>query len=71
MSLRSRRWHWSQGIDELPEGQIRLRMRLNNLEEVERWVLSWGPHAEVLAPAAFREALAARLREAAGRYGAK
>lgn len=59
--LRGRRWHWSQGIDELPEGQIRLRMRLNNLEEVERWVLSWGTHATVIAPLA----LAKRVNKSA------
>jgi proteasome accessory factor B len=50
--LRGRRWHWSQSVDELPGGQIRLRMRLNNVEEVERWVLSWGAHATVVAPQA-------------------
>ena len=31
--LHGRRWHWSQAIDELPGGQIRMRMRLNNIED--------------------------------------
>ena len=30
-------------------------MRLNSLEEIERWILSWGVHASVVAPAALRE----------------
>ena len=32
-------------------------MRLNNIEEMERWVLSWGVHATVVRP----EALAKRI----------
>ena len=56
--LHGRRWHWSQCIDELPGGQARLRLRLNNLEEVERWVLGWGTHATVVRP----KTLAARVR---------
>jgi predicted DNA-binding transcriptional regulator YafY len=63
--LRGRRWHWSQSIDELPRGQIRMRMRLNNLEEVERWVLSWGAHATVIAPLA----LARRIESTAAKLG--
>ena len=56
--LRGRRWHWSQSIDELANGSARLRLRLNNLEEVERWVLGWGTHAAVVRP----KALAVRVR---------
>lgn len=57
--LRGRRWHWSQSADELPGGEMRLRMRLNNVEEVERWVLSWGTHATVIAP----QTLVARIEK--------
>jgi proteasome accessory factor B len=59
--LRGRRWHWSQAVDELADGQVRFRLRLNNLEEVERWVLGWGTHATVIRP----EALATRVRTTA------
>lgn len=66
--IRGRKWHASQEIMELPRRQIRLRLRLNSIEEAERWVLSWGQHATVVRP----EALAKRLRETAnvleGRY---
>ena len=34
-----------------------MTLRLNNLVDVRRWILSWGGHAEVLAPAELREAL--------------
>jgi predicted DNA-binding transcriptional regulator YafY len=56
--IRGRKWHASQEITELPKRMLRLRLRLNSIEEAERWVLSWGAHATVVRP----QALAARLR---------
>ena len=44
---------------DLPDGGLELRMRLGSLAEIERWVLGWGPAAEVLKPAALRD----RIRE--------
>jgi proteasome accessory factor B len=55
--IRGRKWHTSQEITELPRRQLRLRLRLNSIEEAERWVLGWGPHATVVRP----QALATRL----------
>ena len=57
--IRGRKWHASQEITELPRRQLRLRLRLNSIEEAERWVLSWGTHATVVRP----QALARRLRD--------
>ena len=57
--LRGRKWHASQQLQELPKGGCRLSLRLNNIEEIERWVLSWGTHATVVRP---RE-LARRIRK--------
>ena len=59
--IRGRKWHASQEITELPKRMLRLRLRLNSIEEAERWVLSWGAHATVVRP----QALANRLRETA------
>ena len=59
--IRGRKWHASQEITELPRRQLRLRLRLNSIEEAERWVLSWGAHATVVRP----QALATRLRTTA------
>jgi len=64
--LRSRRWHPSQEIVEIPGSGMRFRVRLNSLEEVERWVLSWGTHATVVRPLILArriEKTAAALRE--------
>lgn len=43
-------WHASQRIKQLGEGRIELCLTLRGLEEIERWVLSWGEHARVLEP---------------------
>jgi proteasome accessory factor B len=46
-----RAWHESQRIRSLPDGSIILQMELGGLEEIERWILSWGSHVRVLEPA--------------------
>jgi predicted DNA-binding transcriptional regulator YafY len=51
---RSRTWHGSQQTVLLPCGASRMRFRLSALEEVERWVLSWGHHAAVIQPESLR-----------------
>ena len=56
--VRERIWHESQKIRELRDGGLELQLQLGSLEEIERWILSWGAHAEVLAPARLRERLA-------------
>ena len=40
--FRSRHWHPSQQVVDLPGGAMRVTFYLDNLEEVEPWVLSWG-----------------------------
>jgi predicted DNA-binding transcriptional regulator YafY len=45
----------------LPDGSIILQLALGGLEEIERWILSWGNHVRVLEPAPLR----AMIRDAA------
>ena len=61
--IREKRWHPSQKLRERKDGGVELQMKLSSLAEVQRWVLSWGGHAQVMAP---RE-LAATVKEAARR----
>jgi proteasome accessory factor B len=65
--VRGRQWHSSQTFTELPEGGARLQMRLNGLEEIERWILSWGTHARVIGPAELRD----RVRKMAAAVAAQ
>ncbi|MEZ0258439.1 MAG: helix-turn-helix transcriptional regulator [Chthoniobacter sp.] len=53
-----RQWHASQKMKRFPDGSLELTLTLGSLEEIERWILSWGEHATVLAP----PALLTRLR---------
>ena len=48
--VRERKWHASQKIKDLDNGAIELTLKLGNLTEIHRWVLSWGEHARVIAP---------------------
>jgi proteasome accessory factor B len=48
--IREKKWHESQQLRELKSGAIELRLKLSGLQEVERWVLSWGSDAKVLRP---------------------
>ncbi len=67
--IRERRWHASQQpLEPLPDGGVILRMTVGGLGEVKRWVMQYGPHAEVLAPAGLRRAVAQDLRAAAELY---
>jgi len=67
--LRGRRFHPSQLVEEVPGGGSHLRLRLSCLEEIEQYVLSWGTHATVLAPAALRKRLFTTTEELWQRYG--
>ncbi len=58
--IRERRWHASQTLRDTEEGVI-LSLKLSGLDEIERWTLSWGSHARVLAP----EELQHRIQKAA------
>ena len=48
--IREKKWHESQQLRELKDGGAELRMKLSSLQEIERWVLSWGGDAKVLKP---------------------
>src|SRR5687768_11323284 len=61
--IREKRWHPSQELRELKGGGVELRMKLSSLAEIQRWILSWGGHAKVMAP----KELVASVREAAQR----
>jgi len=66
-----RLWHASQTVRMLPGGGAELRMELGSLEEVERWILSWGKRAEVLQPPELVDRIRATLRLLNERYFAE
>jgi proteasome accessory factor B len=66
--VRERTWHPTQKIRELKDGSIELAMDTAGLEEVYRWVLSFGPEARVLAPPALADRVRKAHADAARRY---
>jgi predicted DNA-binding transcriptional regulator YafY len=61
--IRERQWHPSQQIEELPSGGLILRLRVGGVDEVKRWIMGYGVHAEVLEP----ESLRAQFKDEAGK----
>jgi proteasome accessory factor B len=52
-----RTWHASQKMKPLGNGELEMTLELGSLEEIERWILSWGNHARVLKPARLVEGI--------------
>lgn len=69
--IRERVWHKSQELIEHEDGSCTLSFTTPSLDEAKRWVLMYGPDAEVLEPASFREAVAADLALALSAYSKK
>ena len=67
--VEERQWHPSQKIKQLRDGWIELTVTLGNLEEVERWILSWGSHARVIGPSELKQRIAETVSELADAYG--
>lgn len=61
--IRERRWHDTQKIEDLPDGGLILQFTTAALDEVKRWVLQYGEHAEVLEPEELREAVKKAVRK--------
>jgi predicted DNA-binding transcriptional regulator YafY len=49
------------------DGSLLMKMTLNNLDEVEKWVLGFGEHATVIEPKELRE----RIEKTAGKIQQK
>ena len=66
--VRERTWHASQQTEPLPDGGLRLVLEVGVSPEIERWILGWGEHVEVLAPAGLRAAIAEKTERVAALY---
>jgi predicted DNA-binding transcriptional regulator YafY len=64
--ISERRWHPSQHLTSTSDGGVVLELDVAAPEEMERWLLGYGPDAEVLSPASFADRLRRRHTEAAG-----
>lgn len=69
--VRERTWHPSQRIEALPDGGVRLTLKVCRDWALRTWVLGWGAHARVVAPSALAEDILAQLDEARDGYAPK
>ena len=68
--IRERKWHHSQKIRELGNGEIELRLELSSFAEIVPWILSWGIHARAVAPVELVREIANEVKELGRRYAA-
>jgi predicted DNA-binding transcriptional regulator YafY len=48
-------WHESQKAKKTGDGSLELTFRVAGLDEIKRWILSFGPEAVVVEPEALKE----------------
>ena len=48
--IKERVWHETLETRDLPDGRLEFTLRLDSLEEIQRWILGWGAVAEVVEP---------------------
>jgi proteasome accessory factor B len=66
--VRERNWHPSRRITELKGGRLELSLVLGGFEEIERWLLSWGEHAQVVSPPELISQLKATINKCLAYY---
>ena len=69
--IRERRWHHTEQREENADGSLTLRMKIGRPGELQRWVMQYGSHAEVLAPDWLRSAITKEARKMSQIYKEK
>ncbi|HEY8762105.1 MAG TPA: WYL domain-containing transcriptional regulator [Candidatus Dormibacteraeota bacterium] len=62
-------WHPSQVLEPLPDGRVRLKLRVSSWLELRHWVLGWGETVEVVGPAELRTSIRNAVASLARVYG--
>jgi len=65
--VREKKWHHSQEIRELGNGEIEVAFELSSFVEIVPWILGWGEHAKAVEP----KELVEEVRTIAGRVAAQ
>jgi predicted DNA-binding transcriptional regulator YafY len=66
--VRARRWHPSQALTEREDGGVRVTLDVCIDHALTGWILSFGPFARVVSPAALAESIARQIDEARAQY---
>jgi predicted DNA-binding transcriptional regulator YafY len=68
MFVRSRIWHESQELADLPNGDVHMTLSVSNDSALRSWLLGFGSAARVIAPPALADAIAAECRRTIDAY---
>jgi proteasome accessory factor B len=68
-AVRDRIWHPSQRIEPLSDGGVIITFEAGGRMEILSWLLSFGEHAELLAPPDLRDEVAGKIAHMANLYG--
>lgn len=66
--VRETRWHASQKLETLNDGGLKMSVAVMSTTDILPWVLGWGRHCEVVAPADLRERVKAEHESALSHY---
>ena len=61
--IREKEWHPGQVVEPQPDGSLILRLHVNDLRLVKRWVMYWGAECEVVEPKELRRLVLNELAE--------
>jgi len=61
-------WHPSQRSETMPDGRLRITLKVGSILEIRYWVLGWGGDCEVVLPVELREDIQAEIRAMARTY---
>ena len=60
--IAEKEWRPGQVLDPQPDGTLILKLHVNDLREIERWVMFWGAECEVLEPDELKRMVANELK---------
>ncbi len=69
--IAERQWHPTQKLRTEPDGTLVFTAKLSGMYEFVGWVMSWGPRAELVRPAAWRAEVRRRLESMTNLYAAR
>jgi predicted DNA-binding transcriptional regulator YafY len=64
-------WHESQKTKKMSDGSMEMIFQVAGLDEIKRWVLSFGPEAVILEPPELRELVRKALVESLAQYSVR
>ena len=65
--IMEREWHPTQTFRQRADGRVEMRLETSGRKELIRWVLSWMPDVQVLAPKSLKDRIAEKLRDGLSR----